>query len=43
LLDEEVFVPSLVKGIQLHCRTQDHVHETATGWLAPPSRSTTML
>jgi hypothetical protein len=34
---------SLVKGIQLHCRALDRGNETATGWLAPPSRSTTML
>jgi hypothetical protein len=32
-----------VKGIQLHCRELDRAAETATGWLAPPSRSTTML
>ena len=32
-----------VKGIQLHCRALDDRRETATGWLAPPSRSTTML
>ena len=33
----------LVKGIQLHCRAIDHDAGTAAGWLAPPSRSTTML
>lgn len=33
----------LVKGIQLHCRAIDHESQTATGWLAPPARSTTML
>jgi hypothetical protein len=33
----------LVKGIQLHARAIDHAAQTATGWLAPPSRSTTML
>jgi hypothetical protein len=33
----------LVKGIQLHCSALDRTASTATGWLAPPSRSTTML
>jgi hypothetical protein len=33
----------LVKGAQLHCRSIDSAARTATGWLAPPSRSTTML
>ena len=33
----------MVKGMQLHCRSLDPVAGTATGWLAPPSRSTTML
>jgi hypothetical protein len=33
----------MVKGIQLHCRELDREAGTATGWLAPPSRSTTML
>jgi hypothetical protein len=33
----------IVKGIQLHCRALDTAAGTATGWLAPPSRSTTML
>lgn len=32
-----------IKGIQLHCRALDREAETATGWLAPPARSTTML
>jgi hypothetical protein len=33
----------IIKGIQLHCRALDREAETATGWLAPPARSTTML
>ena len=33
----------IVKGIQLHVRALDREAGTATGWLAPPSRSTTML
>jgi hypothetical protein len=33
----------LIKGMQLHCRAIDHDAGTAAGWLAPPSRSTTML
>jgi hypothetical protein len=33
----------VVKGIQLHCRRLDREAAQATGWLAPPSRSTTML
>jgi hypothetical protein len=33
----------IVKGIQLHCRAVDLSAQTAIGWLAPPSRSTTML
>jgi len=33
----------IVKGVQLHCADLDLRTETATGWLAPPSRSTTML
>lgn len=32
-----------VKGSQLHCRVLDRENGTATGWLAPPARSTTML
>jgi hypothetical protein len=32
-----------IKGMQLHCRAIDHDAGTGTGWLAPPSRSTTKL
>ncbi|HEX6702071.1 MAG TPA: hypothetical protein VF101_15190 [Gaiellaceae bacterium] len=33
----------IVKAMQLHCSELDRERELATGWLAPPSRSTTML
>ena len=42
LLGEFADVGSL-KGIQLHCRELDLEARGATGWLAPPARSTTKL
>lgn len=43
LLTDEFADCAMLKGIQLHCSSLDLDREHATGWLAPPARSTTML